>query len=224
VYTPTVRRTGLLSWRRLELIAHEPELLDDHPAAAGLEWRAPGDPTLADALLRQLRAVGVDAVAGSPRLDHGAWVPLRALDAAGRRPVVTLSLAAGLDADAHLALGQALAPLRDDAVAVVASGGVTHNQNEFRRAWFAGAPLDAVTAWSGRFEAWALDALAEPEPARAARLLGARAHADFALAHPTIEHWLPALVAAGAARGDAARVLHRGFQHSLSTALVAFGA
>jgi hypothetical protein len=54
-------------------------------------------------------------------------------------------------------------------------------------------------------------------------LLEAPAHPDFARAHPTLDHWLPVLVAAGAAGRDAATVLHRGFQHGLSTALVAFG-
>ena len=195
----------------------------DHPAAAGLVWSAPGDLALAQTLLDHLRGRGVDAVAGAPQLDHGAWVPLRALDPDGRRPVVTLSLRDDLDPAAHLELGRSLEALRDDGVAIVASGGLTHSQAEFRRGWSSGEPHGATTAWSERFEAHVLALLHEPAPERARGLLDAPAHADFARAHPTLDHWLPVLVAVGAAGRDVATVLHRGFQHALSTALVAFG-
>jgi len=200
------------------------EMWADHPAAAGLTWSAPGDLSRARAMLEHLRGCGVDAVAGAPRLDHGAWVPLRALDPAGQRPVITLSLREDFDPAAHLALGRALEALRQDGVALVASGGLTHNQAEFRRGWHRGEAHDTTTDWSARFAAHALALLDATEPDRARGLLDAPSHPDFARAHPTLDHWLPVLVAAGAAGGDAATVLHRGFQHGLSTALVAFGA
>ena len=95
----------------------------DHPAARGLSWEAPGDLRLAEHVLHTLHAAGIDAQAGAPRLDHGAWVPLRALDPDGQRPVVTVSLAAQLDPARHLDLGRALAPLRDQGVAIVGLAG-----------------------------------------------------------------------------------------------------
>lgn len=199
------------------------ELWADHPAAAGLAWSAPGDPALADAVLDHLDAADLVAVLGRPRLDHGAWVPLRALDPDGHRPVVTLSLDPSLDPGVHVALGRALAPLRDEGVAVIVSGGLTHNQGAFRQGWFSRAPLDHVEPPSARFEAWALATLATPGPARTDALLAAEQHPDFAWAHPGIDHWLPTLVAVGAAEHEPGEVLHRGFQHSLSTALVRFG-
>ena len=165
----------------------------------------------------------MDAVAGRPLLDHGAWVPLRALDPKGERPVVTVSLAAHLDPLQHLALGHALAPLRQEGVAILTSGGLTHNQQAFREGWFAGTPIPTAEAPSARFEAWALEALAEVGLAREQRLLEAATHPDFAWAHPTPDHWLTTLVAAGAAHEEPGRALFRGFQHSLSTALVGFG-
>lgn len=54
-------------------------------------------------------------------------------------------------------------------------------------------------------------------------MLDAAAHPDFARAHPTLDHWLPALIAAGAADGEPGRAWHQGFQRSLSTAMVVFG-
>ncbi len=196
----------------------------DHPAAAGLTWSAPGDDAVAELLLEHLGQSGLAAKRGTPRLDHGAWVPLRALDPDGRRPVVTLSLDPSLDPARHVALGRALARLRGAGVAIVASGGLTHNQGEFRRGWFAGAPVEAAAPPSARFEGWALAALQGAGPGRTTALLAAGEHPDFAWSHPTPDHWLPTLVAVGAAEDEPGTVLHRGFQHSLATALVQLGA
>jgi aromatic ring-opening dioxygenase catalytic subunit (LigB family) len=150
-------------------------------------------------------------------------VSLRALDPDGQRPVVTVSMAAHLDPARHLDLGRALAPLRDEGVAIVTSGGLTHNQEAFRQGWFAGSPVDAAQAPSARFADHALAALAATGPERDRRLLDAPAHPDFAWAHPTLDHWLPALIAAGAADRDPGVAWYQGFQHSLSTAMVVFG-
>jgi 4,5-DOPA dioxygenase extradiol len=196
---------------------------NDHPAARGLAWQARGAMDVADALARLLSSAGIEARAGEPLLDHGAWVPLRALDPAATRPVVTLSLHEGLDPGFHSRLGRALTALRDDGVALLASGGLTHNQQEFRRGYLAGEHEATVAEPSARFDAWARAVLSTPGPARSEALLRASAHRDFAWCHPTLEHWLPLLVAAGSADGEPGVVLHRGYQHSLSTALVGFG-
>ena len=136
--------------------------------------------------------------------------------------MVTLSLHAGLSPAAHRAVGEALLALREDGGAIVTSGGVTHNQAEFRRGWFAREPAETTTPWSERFSAWALDALQGDAAARAGKMLQGEGQPDYARAHPTLDHWLPTLVAAGAAGNARGRVLHRGYQHALSTALVAF--
>lgn len=195
----------------------------DHPAADGLAWQTRGDADLATSVRARLAEAGIAHRRGAPRLDHGAWVPLRALDPAGARPLVTLSLHAGFDPAFHEALGAALRPLRADGVAVLCSGGITHDQSEFRRGYFAReAPATAVAS-SARFEAWALAAFVSPEPARSELLRDAERHPDFRECHPTLDHWLPSRVALGAAGEDHGLVLHRGFQHSLSTAMVGFG-
>jgi aromatic ring-opening dioxygenase catalytic subunit (LigB family) len=109
---------------------------------------------------------------------------------------VELSLVAGLDPAQHLAIGEALAPLRDEGVLIVGSGMSYHNMRGFS---FSGS---SEAVGSTRFDAWlSQTALAEPG-ARAAGLKAWQNAPDARLAHPREEHLLPLMVAAGAASGD----------------------
>lgn len=196
---------------------------NDHPAGAGLSWEARGAADVAERLGDALAKADIAPRRGAPRLDHGAWVPLRALDPEGARPIVTLSLHRSLDPALHVRLGGALRALRDEGVAVLASGGLTHNQREFRRAYFAGGREAEAAAPSRHFASAMLTAAAAAGRRRTAALLGATDHPDFAWCHPSTDHWLPLLVAIGAAEEEPGVVLHQGFQHSLSTAMLGFG-
>jgi len=162
-----------------------------------IHYPAPGHPELAARAVEMLRAAGWPAEAdGSQGLDHGAWVPLRFLYPQADVPVFQVSLPADLTPAQAYALGQALQPLRDEGVLVVGSGSLTHNLYEFR--------MDAggeEAAYAREFAAWVRQVVEARDDERLQRTLETAPHARRA--HPTAEHFLPLLVAAGAAAGEA---------------------
>jgi 4,5-DOPA dioxygenase extradiol len=159
-----------------------------------LDYPAPGAPAVAEAALALLADAGF-AVAADPSrgLDHGAWVPLRYLFGRADVPVVQVSLPHDADATVALALGRALAPLRDRGVLIVGSGSLTHNLYELRR------QVDDP-GYAQVFADWVHAAVLRRD---VEALLDYRRRAPQAgRAHPTQEHFLPLLVALGASADD----------------------
>ncbi|MFF9044334.1 DODA-type extradiol aromatic ring-opening family dioxygenase [Streptomyces parvulus] len=128
-------------------------------------------------------------------LDHGAFIPLMAMYPAADIPVVQLSMPS-LEPTALLDLGARLRSLREEGVLVLGSGFMTHSFAVFRHPELAAA----TTA----FDEWAVDALARGD---ADALADYRVKAPgVAVAHPTAEHFVPLLVAVGAADDPAGAV------------------
>ncbi len=171
------------------------------PELYQLRYPAPGAPDLARAVAERLQAaglpVGVDRERG---LDHGAWVPLLLMYPQADIPVVQLSIQTEQGPAHHLALGRALAPLRDEGVLIIGSGSFTHNLAEFRiRRPELNAP---ALPWVDAFADWVHEAAIA---GRVADLLDYRQLAPYARNnHPTEEHFLPLFAALGAA-GEGAR-------------------
>jgi len=181
-----------------------------------LQYPAPGQPALAARIQTLLGAAGWPATLDPQRgLDHGAWVPLMHLLPAADVPVVQVSLPAPLAPADALRLGQALRPLREQGVLIVASGSLTHNLYEFR-ASRDGSPEAAgdVTGYVVDFARWTAGALRDRQRDK---LLAYRDLAPGAArAHPTDEHFLPLFVALGAAGENyTLRVLDGGITHGV---------
>ena len=159
-------------------------------------YPAPGAPELAKRIHKTLEPI--DRVVDEPGrgLDHGAYVPLVAMYPHADVPTLQASLPS-MDPDELFAFGRKLAPLRDEGVLIVGSGFLTHN---LRAMDF--SPDSQTPAWAAEFDAWAKDALERKD---VDALLDYRRRAPAVrLALPTPEHFVPVLVALGAAADDPA--------------------
>ena len=115
-------------------------------------------------------------------------------------PVVALSLKAGLDSSAHLAIGEALAPLREEGVLILGSGMSYHNLRKF------GSGKD-IGALSAKFDDW-LKKTCESAESKRNKELARWSFAPHARdCHPREEHLIPLMVTAGAAGTDLGKIV-----------------
>ena len=166
-----------------------------------LTYPAHGSPQVVARLEELLSRAGYRAGEDGERgLDHGVFVPFKLIYPDADVPMIQLSLLASLDAAAHVRLGKALAPLRDEGVLIVGSGMSFHNN----RALFASA--EQANAASVQFDDWLTETLADSDPERRDAKLADWERAPAArFCHPREEHLLPLHVAAGAASADVGR-------------------
>lgn len=183
-----------------------------------LSYEPPGAPALADRAAALLEAAELAPALDPARgLDHGAWVPLRSIYPEADVPVTQLSIQPRRDARWHFKLGEALAPLRQENILILATGGAVHNLRDLARE--GGEP----PAWARRFDDWLAEKLAAGDTQA---LLDWERAPEARRAHPSEDHFLPIFVAMGAAgRGAHGRRIHQGFElGSLSLAAFQFDA
>jgi aromatic ring-opening dioxygenase catalytic subunit (LigB family) len=178
-----------------------PSMLYDYygfpPNTYQLQWPARGAHDVAARVRALLAQAGIPSDQDDSRgYDHGVFVPFLIADPEASTPVATLSLRSDLDPGFHLAVGRALAPLRDEGVAIIGSGMSYHNLRRF---------LDGDGRASVPFDDW-LTAAATADPDARDRALTRWMDAPNAReCHPRAEHLLPLMVVAGAAGADRGR-------------------
>lgn len=167
------------------------------PHTYRLQWPSRGDAGVARRAAGLLEAAGFATAEESVRgWDHGVFIPMMVAVPDADIPLVQMSLRADLDPAAHIAMGRALAPLRDEGVLIIGSGMSFHNLRQRG---------EHVTAMADEWDAALTAAVTDPDPARRALRVAAwdtLPHARFA--HPEAEHLLPLMVALGAGGDDAA--------------------
>lgn len=168
------------------------------------QYPAPGDPAAAEAISQMVKQraslpLGLDE--GDWGLDHGAWSvlkPMFPLPASSSRPdrpaipVIQLSMDYARPPEDHYALAKQLKELRDRSVLIVGSGNIVHNLRQMQRGAAGSQAFDWALEFDqtigGHVQQGNLDAL------QGFQKLGSLAK----MAHPTHEHFLPLLYAAGA--------------------------
>jgi aromatic ring-opening dioxygenase catalytic subunit (LigB family) len=179
-------------------IAERPKLLFDYYGfpehTYRLKYPVSGAPDLETSVRSLLADAGFAVDVESKRgLDHGVFVPFLLIYPQADVPIMQLSLQRSLDPALHLAVGRALAPLRDKGILIVGSGMSYHNL----AAMFSGRGAEAAAS----FDAWLGDAVQDPQT-RDAKLIAWRSAPGGRESHPREEHLIPLMVASGAADGD----------------------
>ena len=169
-----------------------------------VEYPAPGDPQLAQRVIDVVEPTYVGADTDSWGIDHGTWSVLVHMFPKADVPVLQLSINAELPFDYHFDLGTRLHALRQEGVFILGSGNVVHNLRliDWR------SPGEGRD-WAHRFD----DAAREIMTSDAALLGAATDHADYAMAVPTPDHFLPLAYVAGlsAAAGTPTTTLIDGY-------------
>lgn len=174
------------------------------------QYPAPGDPAAARAIstwVRQRASAPLGLDAGEWGLDHGTWAVLKPMFPEADIPVLQLSMDYGRAPEDHYALARQLKALRDRGVLIVASGNLVHNLGQMQR----GASASQAYDWALEFDQTIAGYLQQGNLAALQNFqkLGQLAK----IAHPTYEHYLPLLYAAGAVEGgEPMRFFNTSFQ------------
>ena len=185
-------------------VAPRPKLLFDYNGfpehTYHLTYPVDGAPDLAGEVRTLLAEAGFASdIDGERGLDHGVFVPFKLVYPDADVPVLQLSLQRDLDPAQHLAIGRALAPLRERDVLIVGSGMSYHNL----RGLFSGRGNEEAEA----FDAWLTSAVLDAD-SREQSLTDWRSAPGAVASHPEAEHLLPLMVAAGAAEGEVAELIY----------------
>jgi 4,5-DOPA dioxygenase extradiol len=153
-----------------------------------IHYDAPGSPELARRVRELLDKAGIPSREDPSRgYDHGVFTPFAVSHPDADVPIVQLSIQRGYDPRAHIAMGRALAPLRDEGVLIIGSGNIVHNLHTYAWGKHEVEPFD----WAVRFEKLARGLLlaGDHAPLVHYELLGR----DALLSAPTPDHYLPLL-------------------------------
>ncbi len=182
-----------------------------------ITYPAPGSPAVAGRVHELLTTAGIEAAMDPSRgYDHGTFTPLYVMYPDADVPIVQLSITRRYEPEQHLAAGRALRSLRDEGVVILGSGLSWHNLRLMG---------PAAQLPSAQFDAWLAETLASTPAERTTRLRNWAAAPSARLAHPREDHFVPLMVALGAAEEEPAyRVYHEtGFMGGVSASSYRFG-
>lgn len=168
-----------------------------------INYPASSDLKLAEQVVNFIKAAQIPCQINDQRgLDHGAWVPLMLMYPDADIPVVQLSIQNHLDPALHLKLGRALNDLRNENVLILGSGGAVHPLG------YAGFRFNGPTdSWAIEFDNWLTDAVKSGDEHLLTNYLDLAPYPERA--HPYPDHYMPLVVAFGAAgEGSKGKLIH----------------
>jgi 4,5-DOPA dioxygenase extradiol len=183
-----------------------------------VEYAAPGAPELAQRVKELIGSSQPLAEEQNRGLDHGAYVPMAAMYPEADVPVLQVSLPT-MDAPTLFELGRTLASLREEGVLIVGSGFITHNLRAADP-----RPNAPTPSWASEFDSWSAEVMVSRDADSMVNYRERAPGVQYAL--PTHEHFVPAVVALGAAidqPGDTAFPIEGFVMGSLAKRSVQYG-
>ncbi len=148
-------------------------------------------------------------------LDHGAWSVLSLSYPKGNIPITALSVPRYKNLNDYLLLGEAFKELRREGILIIGSGGATHNLSRLSHG-------STPEPWAVDFVAWLQKCVQDKNYAELTNLYDA--HPSATIAHPSLEHYVPLLIAAGAAMHEQSMLIHDSYEFgSLNNSCFSFG-
>ena len=164
-----------------------------------LQYPCVGDRALVKRITEIVGDVEEDTERG---YDHGVFIPLKLVIPKADIPVVQLSLHANLSSNLHFELGEKLSALREEGVLIIGSGFTTHNMELMMQ----GTGKEELKKF---VEEARVCTLISDAALRKKKLLELEKSPNFRRAHPRADHWMPFVVAAGAAGDSEAQILYQ---------------
>lgn len=173
-----------------------------------MHYPASGAPQLAEQIHSLLNEQSFDTRLHPTRgLDHGAWSPLKLIYPDADIPVLQVSIPRNVPNSFYWQLGQALRPLRTQNILIIGSGAATHNLNYFNPSLGVNQPLMPMVE---HFMAWLNQAVVDGDREGLENYLQAPYGREN---HPSPDHYVPLLVAAGASHDPKGQVLHDSIEY-----------
>ena len=184
--------------------AHPPMVYDYSnfpPHTYEVTYPAPGAPALAERTAELIAAAGLPTKLDETQgYDHGTFVPMEILWPDADMPLYQVSMRSNYSPSEHIALGRALAPLRDEGVLILGSGLSYHNLRAFG---------PKAKKPSMEFDTWLGEALKLPGQDRIKALENWESAPSARQAHAQEDHLVPLFAAIGAAEDEpATRTYH----------------
>ncbi|KAA8996852.1 dioxygenase [Paenibacillus spiritus] len=173
-----------------------------------LHYDAPGDAALNRAVCDRLDAgqLPYQPVLGRG-LDHGIWVILSKMFPEAEIPVVALSVDSMRQPREQYGIGELLAPLREEGVLFIGSGGMVHNLRLL-------GEEDRPADWAVAFDEWIAERLESWDTPALFDYAARAPHAREAVPSYGREHFVPLFYAMGtAADGRRARRMIQAYQY-----------
>ncbi len=171
-----------------------------------IRYSAPGSPDLAGRVQSLIQEAGLATHLDPQRgFDHGTYSILALTHPEADIPVIQVSIRADYDPEAHLKLGRAIAPLRDDGVLIIGSGSSYHDLSAFMNPNGKNPKQD-----SAQFDSWLKQTLVDSTlEERAERLLEWEHAPSARAAQPQEDHLIPLHVAVGAAEDEPGTAIYQ---------------